>query len=69
MYSDSERIVIGGGYEPNPGTDRRNYGLVIDENMSVGRSSRCEAFENEVLSGEEEEFRVANFEVLGLSCS
>ncbi len=44
---------------------RKSYGLVIEENISQGRSGKCEAFDNEVLA-DTEEFKIVNFEVLGL---
>lgn len=55
--SAKEFISIGGG--------EGKSGLWLDNNLNHGRSQRCETFDNDLLSGEGEEFRVQLIEVFG----
>lgn len=44
---------------------RKCYGLTVEDNFSVGRSGKCETFDNEPLSTAEE-FHILDLEVIGL---
>ena len=59
QYSDEEKIAIGGG---------STIGLLIYEDFLLGRTGKCETFDNEPLSGTEE-FKISDFEVIGLETS
>eukprot|EP01022_Parablepharisma_sp_SALTPOND_P001097 TRINITY_DN105585_c2_g1_i1.p1 TRINITY_DN105585_c2_g1~~TRINITY_DN105585_c2_g1_i1.p1 ORF type:complete len:398 (-),score=20.93 TRINITY_DN105585_c2_g1_i1:3502-4695(-) len=66
LYSDDNKIAIGGGYySRNDKSNRSTIGLLICEDFLTGRTGRCETFDNELLS-RSEEFKIANFEVIGL---
>ncbi|KAH3757438.1 nuclear receptor coactivator 7 [Pelomyxa schiedti] len=61
LYTEQEQLACGGGGSVG-------YGLMIDDELHFGTTTRCATFENEPLNGGKEEFECVDIELIAI-CS